>query len=271
LVREELSRQKIDLNGDDPRIAVSGILLGKLLHGQGKLSEAAALFRKGAERAAPNTLNELAWSMATSANARERNSALAMELAEKAVAATGRTNTMMLDTLAAAFAESGQFDKAVSVQEEAIALLQSENEKRDYGSRLKLYESKTPYRDHAALATMITGLLAQGKFAEAEPLARECLALREKSVPDDWRTFNSRSMLGGALLGQKKYGPETEQILLSGYEGLKVREGKIPADARRLRLKEALERLVQLYEATNRPDQAAAWKQRLAELDSGEK
>jgi len=36
------------------------------------------------------------------------------------------------------------------------------------------------------------------------------------------------------------------------------------------RLTEALQRLVQLYEATDRPAQAAAWKQKLAEFEKAE-
>src|SRR5262249_37511073 len=48
-------------------------------------------------------------------------------------------------------------------------------------------------------------LLKQDKCAEAESLLRECLDLRMKKLPDDWTTFNTRSMLGGALLAQKQY------------------------------------------------------------------
>jgi len=67
--------------------------------------------------------------------------------AEKAVAATGRTDAGCLDTLAAAHAEAGDFAKAAAVQKEAMALLHTEAEKNDYRSRLKLYESGSPYRD----------------------------------------------------------------------------------------------------------------------------
>ena len=48
---------------------------------------------------------------------------------------------------------------------------------------------------------------------------------------------------------------------------MKQRQDKIPADGR-VRLKEALQRLVRLYEATVRPDQAAEWQQKLAEFDT---
>jgi eukaryotic-like serine/threonine-protein kinase len=73
---------------------------------------------------------------------------------------------------------------------------------------------------------------------------RECLAIREKTQPDVWSTFNTKSMLGEALLGQKKYA-DAEPLLLAGYEGIKKREAKIPAQGK-IRLTEALERLVQL-------------------------
>jgi len=49
--------------------------------------------------------------------------------------------------LAAAYAEVGQFEKAVSVQNEAIGLLQDETLKKDLATRLKLYESNSPYRE----------------------------------------------------------------------------------------------------------------------------
>ena len=74
-----------------------------------------------------------------------------------------------------------------------------------------------------------------------------------------------RSLLGGALLGQKKYA-EAEPLLVSGYEGMHDRVAKIPAYGKP-RLQDALQRLVQLYEATNQPEKAAAWKAKLAEFD----
>jgi hypothetical protein len=106
-------------------------------------------------------------------------------------------------------------------------------------------------------------LIAQKKFAEAESPARESLATGEGKVPE-WQTSYSRSLLGGSLLGQKKYA-EAEPFLLWGFEGMKQREQNIPA-MRKLRLQEALERLVELYEATGQPEKAAEWNRKLAEF-----
>ena len=50
-------------------------------------------------------------------------------------------------------------------------------------------------------------------------------------------------------------------MLLAGYEGLKKRQATIqPPVARPVRLAEAADRLVRLYEATGRPAEAARWR-----------
>ncbi len=72
------------------------------------------------------------------------------------------------------------------------------------------------------LASLSLSLIKQSKWTEAEPLLRECLAIREKAIPDDWSLFSIMSQLGGALIGQGKY-PEAEPLVLQGFEGLKAR------------------------------------------------
>ena len=207
--------------------------------------------------------SEVSWFFATTDNPLDRDSALAVELSNRAVLATNRKEPIFLDALAAAHAANGQFTNALVVEHEAIALQQNQEQKTAFGLRLKLYQSKDiPYLDQGDLALDAFALLVLGKFAEAEPLARECLELRQIIIPDDWRTFNARSMLGGCLLGQKKYA-EAEPLLLSGYEGLKQREDKIPP-AGSIRPQQALQRLVQLYDETGRPELAARWSNELS-------
>jgi serine/threonine protein kinase len=108
------------------------------------------------------------------------------------------------------------------------------------------------------LALVSSDLLRCGQHAAAEPLLRECLAQREKLEPDDWRTFNTQSLLGGALLGQKKYAA-AEPLLLKGYEGMKQREKTIPKGGE-TRIPEAIDRLIELYTVTDRPDEAKKWQ-----------
>jgi len=284
------------------------VRLGRLLRQQGKFKEAAHLFLQGGQDLDSSTLNGMAWPMATSPNARERDGVIAVKLAEQAAAATSRTNCQILDTLAAAYAEAGQFANAVRVQREAIALIPpaQTNLIGDYQSRLRLFESDWPYREYwreanrlqsegkwaeaeallrealvlhramfaadhprvaSTLASLTHVLVDEGKFAEAELPARECVRIREEKLPDNWLTFNAQSLLGGSLLGQKKYA-EAEPLLLSGYDGMKQREDKIP-EVGKPRIKEALERLIQLYEAWGKPQRAAEWKQKMAEFANG--
>ena len=239
--------------------------LADALQLQGKRAEIVKLYEEAAAEGADDAWNDLAWILATAVNPTARDGVRAVAIAEKAVAASQRKNAATLDTLAAAYAEAGQFTNAVNVQKEAIGLLQGDRWKKEMASHLRLYESGLPYRDPDLLVTRTSLLLDEGKFAEAEPLARECLTLRQILIPDDWRTFNTRTVLGGSLLGQNKY-TEAEPLLVSGYEGMEQRAGKIPAIGKP-RLKEALQRLVQLYEETGRPGRAAAWKQKLAEFE----
>jgi hypothetical protein len=103
-------------------------------------------------------------------------------------------------------------------------------------------------------------MLGAKSFAKAEPLLREGLANYEKAAPDDWRRFDTQSLLGGSLLGQSK-NAEAEPHLLSGYEGMKAREPNIPqVRGGSLRIPEALDRLISLYTATGRPDEAEKWR-----------
>ena len=108
--------------------------------------EAAKWYRKAAERNNAWAQNALAWILATSPNPAIRDGTNALVLAEKAVATTTRKKAEYLDTLAAAYAETSQFEKAISTQQEAIELLETEEKKNDYQARLKLYETKVPYR-----------------------------------------------------------------------------------------------------------------------------
>jgi len=242
--------------------------LARILERRGKPAEADEWYNMAGETGHAQVLSDMAWRLATSDSPSPARKTKAVTWAEKAVTATSRTNADYLATLAAAYAQNGQFTNAVGVQREAIALLENEAEMRIYAARLKLYESNSPYRDHGELAKRTLVLLVAGKFVEAEALARQCLALREMQIPDDWRTSNARSMLGGSLLGQEKY-VEAEPLLLSGYEGMRQREKNSPA-VPLVRLQEAVQRLATLYAETDRPDEAAKWQQMLKEFPAEE-
>jgi serine/threonine protein kinase len=108
-------------------------------------------------------------------------------------------------------------------------------------------------------------LLNQSKWSEAEPVLRENLAMRVQRGPNNWSRFNTASQLGATLLGQRRFS-EAEPLVVEGYEGMKAREAKIPASGRS-RLSDAGERVVQLYEAWGKPEQAAIWKRKVGLAD----
>ena len=108
--------------------------------------EAIKWYRRSADRGSVQAMDFLARIFATSAEAGLRDGASAVIFGEKAAERTKRKDPHVLANLAAAYAEVRDFAKAVSVQMEAIALLQEDDAKKNFTSRLKLYESNTPYR-----------------------------------------------------------------------------------------------------------------------------
>jgi len=65
-------------------------------------------------------LDELAWLLSTHPDPKSRDGAEAVRLAERACALTERRIPVILDTLGAAYAETGDFPRAISAIEEAL-------------------------------------------------------------------------------------------------------------------------------------------------------
>ncbi len=123
----------------------------------------------------------------------------------------------------------------------------------------RLFDRNPRSADHvSALAVQGSMLLLQKKPSEAELKLRECLTLQEKSEPDNWTTYDTKSMLGQALLEQNRYA-EAEPLLVSGYEGMKQREATIPSQDKSHLIK-ALDRIVKLYEAWGKLEEATNWR-----------
>ena len=93
-----------------------------------------------------NALNGRAWLWSTCPDLRFRDGKKAVESATKACELTRSKDGNLVDTLAAAYAETGDFEQAVKKQSDAIRLIADEREKAKFRVRLKLYEQKKPYR-----------------------------------------------------------------------------------------------------------------------------
>lgn len=99
----------------------------------------------------PGTLNSLAWLRATCPEKSVRNGKKAVEAALQVCELTYWSDGSYLDTLAAAYAENGQFENAVKFQELALSLSGISRENRGEAERrLLLYQQRRAYRDHSS-------------------------------------------------------------------------------------------------------------------------
>ncbi len=88
---------------------------------------------------------KIAWISATCPDARYRDGEKAVAMAKKAMELNPGAN--FSDTLAAAYAEAGRFDEAITAQEKAIALLDTKTSE-EYLSRLDSYKNHKPWREN---------------------------------------------------------------------------------------------------------------------------
>ena len=98
-------------------------------------------------------MNNLAWALATSPDAALRNGKQALQLARQAMKQSGGKEPSLLDTLAAAYAEAGQYAEAVRTAREALQMATQQKNQRlaeSLRGRLKLYEQGKPWRDAPA-------------------------------------------------------------------------------------------------------------------------
>lgn len=94
-----------------------------------------------------NAWNDRAWEEATAPEDKARNGKKALADAKKALELAGSDDAAIVATLAAAYAEAGDFTNAVRWQTRAVELAPSEAQKTDWQSRLELYRSRQAYRD----------------------------------------------------------------------------------------------------------------------------
>jgi serine/threonine protein kinase/Tfp pilus assembly protein PilF len=104
--------------------------------------------------------------------------------------------------------------------------------------------------------------LHEHNYAAAEAALRVTLQGYEKIAPNRWFRYNSQSLLGASLAGQKKF-TDAEPLLVSGYEGLVKLQSAIAASDRHV-VREAGQRIAVLYQEWGKPAQAAEWRRKLA-------
>ncbi len=96
-----------------------------------------------------------AWLLATTPGESLRDGQQAVAAANKACELSHWTRASVLDTLAAAHAEIGDFSKAIEWEEKVIALTPA-SKRPKYEERLKLYREGKPFRDHPKTPTTVS-------------------------------------------------------------------------------------------------------------------
>ena len=94
-------------------------------------------------------MNDTAWLLATSADAALRNGSEAVPLAEHAVQISQAHEPALIGTLAAAYAEAGNFDKAIESEQRAADLATQQGKQRlaaTLQGRLAILQARTPIR-----------------------------------------------------------------------------------------------------------------------------
>jgi tetratricopeptide (TPR) repeat protein len=119
---------------------------------KGEAAEAIQHYEKALESSPQSlsTLTNLAWLLATCSNSSFRNGSKAVEIARQADQLSGGTNTVALRTLAAAYAESGQFGKGVESARAAMQLARMHGDHSlatELEQEIALYQLGLPYRE----------------------------------------------------------------------------------------------------------------------------
>ncbi|XZE17544.1 tetratricopeptide repeat protein [Pirellulaceae bacterium SH449] len=132
-------------------------LRGEIYLGQGEHLEATVAYEKALrlmpDTASPaqqsNLLNNYAWILSTSPEDNVRDGERALELGLKACEMTDFTEAHLVSTLAAAYAEAGDFEKAVEYAKKAVELGEKEESEQieQLREELKSYQEKKPWRE----------------------------------------------------------------------------------------------------------------------------
>ena len=144
-IEHYLEELKNNSDFTDARSAAAKLLLEKK-----KLKESIYHYRQIVEETPENisVLNILGWILATTSDADLRNPTEAIKFSKRACELTHRKVPALLDTLAVAYACSGDFSQAMATSKEAARLAKSSGQEallENILNRLKLYESNKAY------------------------------------------------------------------------------------------------------------------------------
>ncbi len=254
LFLEALDLRRRELGNEHPLVIESLNNLGVILGIQGRLDDAEPLFRE------------------------------ALELRRKLFGDASQHVAESLHNLAALLTEKSDYEGAETLYREAIATLREilgeehplvaeaamnlafmlqakgDSEGAEEWFQQSLAARRRQLGDrHTNVGISLAGLarlhVSNGEPGSAEPLLREAFEIFESTLPEDhWRTAEVKSLIGGCLLARAQFA-DAEPLLLDGYRGMVNKRG-----GRYRRTREALDRVIGLYEAWGKDGPEAEYR-----------
>jgi len=139
--------------GIDPELTDAYINRAKLREDLGEFDKALEDYAEAVRLKPdnPEPYNFRAWIWATCSNPKYRDGKQAVDSATKACELTKWNDAKVIDTLASAYAETGNFEKAIEWQTRALEMMKAQKtpdeDLTEYQDRLVLFKSGTAYRD----------------------------------------------------------------------------------------------------------------------------
>lgn len=252
LYRESLALKR-RLGSEDQDVARSLANLANVLHVQGELEQAERLYRESLalRQALPDDHPEVAIALSNLGSLLEdRGDVAGAEAVYRDVLARRRkifgprhpVVASSLSNLGFVLQARGRHREAEPLYREALSIADESLDPR--------HPRRAIFLRHLAAA-----LLAQGRAAEAEPLAREALEIFRTKAPGSWRIADAESVLGGCLADLGRFA-EAEPLLLGSYAVLSREQEAAGARV----APAALDRIIGLYTAWDRPERAAVYR-----------
>jgi len=260
---EKLLREQLDLRSQVSPEAQNGLgvaetVLALTLADQGEFDEAVGIVRRKVAEVRAQTHSETPELCASLTG-------LGSFLIEKGAFAEAEENLRAAETVYRKIynAANMQLGDNLRLQAQAcLALRQYPEAEAKINAALEIYRAASgPQYVNYPTALMVQGVIYSqtGRTAEAEKLLREAVRIRAENVPEThFLRATANGTLGEFLTTQARF-PEAESFLLASYESLKKSQAE---NSPRTRL--ALQRLANLYEAWNKPEQAAPYRASLS-------
>jgi hypothetical protein len=130
-----------------------------------------------------------------------------------------------------------------------------------------VHQKRHPEPDSAWVRTVLLKAYVQAeKPDKATELVQERVKDAREALPADSQELAAELIVIAKWAGEAKAYADAERLFLEGYQGLKRGESQNPNTGAQ-RTQDALQSLIQLYDAWGKPEEAAKWR---LKLESGE-